>query len=141
MAISYGSTQCVLFWRVFLLVHTLLPWPGPVVEHHWVHLLWDCVAVGGFVQMICLSLCHDFQWGGAGVWGVYRNYEPVDVRLTYFKVCILSSCEHGEGCSQSWLKDVIKSTWTFVRCLELWIIWQKNKNKNRKPFSRQRHVG
>lgn len=76
-------------------------------------------------------------WGGAGVWGVYRNYELVDVRLTYFKVCILSSCERGEGCSQSWLKDVRKSTWTSVRCLELWIIWQKNKT----PFSRQRHVG
>lgn len=96
----------------------------------------ECTSSG--TVLLCTAL---YKWyiflyvmissgGGAGVWGVYRNYELVDVRLTYFKVCILSSCEHGEGCSQSWLKDVRKSTWTSVRCLELWIIWQKNKTKN-----------
>lgn len=53
-----------------------------------VHLLGDCVGMNNFIQMTCLSLCCDFQPGGAGVLWMYRKYGLIDVRPTHFKVYV-----------------------------------------------------
>lgn len=56
----------MLSGRVSLLAHTLcFPGQSLVLDIFGVSLLQDCISLSSFVQMTCLSLSHDVQYGGS----------------------------------------------------------------------------